>query len=318
MASVLRKFRAPKVSFSRVDRIYDRMLKEELNGAVLNDIVGSGDPRVQGERAAALLASEGLVTSSSRVLEIGSGCGRAALALTNVLGSGRYVGVDIIPGLTRFCADHITAGWDNFTFRTLSESNPQYTDYLDATPGDPLAIGDLSEVGGEYDVVFAFSVFTHLQPQETELMLTRAHALLAPTGSLLFTAFLLDPFSRLAIREGRAAYFNSVPDVDTAPCVTDEFNGPNSAVAYDTAFLSEILQKAGFTALRSVRAGTWRSGPGSDFQDVVVAGKSPELPAGFDPAGYLRLNPDVERAGMGAANHYLLYGRYEDRVWRDG
>jgi GT2 family glycosyltransferase len=40
------------------------------------------------------------------------------------------------------------------------------------------------------------------------------------------------------------------------------------------------------------------------------------LPADFDPAGYLKLNPDVAEAGQNAVKHFLLYGRYEGRTWK--
>ena len=40
------------------------------------------------------------------------------------------------------------------------------------------------------------------------------------------------------------------------------------------------------------------------------------LPADFDAALYLRLNPDVAAAGIGAAAHYLSHGRAEGRIWR--
>jgi len=40
------------------------------------------------------------------------------------------------------------------------------------------------------------------------------------------------------------------------------------------------------------------------------------LPA-FDPAGYLKHNPDVAAAGVDPAQHYDLYGRHEQRRWYD-
>jgi GT2 family glycosyltransferase len=40
------------------------------------------------------------------------------------------------------------------------------------------------------------------------------------------------------------------------------------------------------------------------------------LPADFDPAGYLKLNPDVAEAGQNPIKHFLMYGRYEGRGWK--
>ncbi len=40
------------------------------------------------------------------------------------------------------------------------------------------------------------------------------------------------------------------------------------------------------------------------------------LPEDFDAVSYLKLNPDVAEKGQDAIRHFLLYGRYEGRVWK--
>jgi hypothetical protein len=40
------------------------------------------------------------------------------------------------------------------------------------------------------------------------------------------------------------------------------------------------------------------------------------LPEDFDPARYLALHPDVAEAGVDPVNHYLTYGRYEERPYK--
>jgi hypothetical protein len=40
------------------------------------------------------------------------------------------------------------------------------------------------------------------------------------------------------------------------------------------------------------------------------------LPEGFDPVFYLKANPDVQAAGADPAEHFLRYGRFENRRWR--
>lgn len=42
-----------------------------------------------------------------------------------------------------------------------------------------------------------------------------------------------------------------------------------------------------------------------------------DLPADFDPVGYLKHNPDVDAAGVDAAQHYVLHGMSENRRWKD-
>jgi hypothetical protein len=56
-------------------------------------------------------------------------------------------------------------------------------------------------------------------------------------------------------------------------------------------------------------------GPYQVSQEVMArkAPKSVRLPAGFDPKAYLAANPDVAMAGGDAAQHYLAFGRHENR-----
>ena len=60
---------------------------------------------------------------------------------------------------------------------------------------------------------------------------------------------------------------------------------------------------------------TWNRGNG-----VKLKSKPWFLPFGFDPAGYLKFNPDVAAAGGPYANdpagHYMTYGWMEGRRWR--
>jgi hypothetical protein len=41
-----------------------------------------------------------------------------------------------------------------------------------------------------------------------------------------------------------------------------------------------------------------------------------KIPADFDPARYLRFHPDVARAGVDPAEHYLTFGYAEGRAYR--
>lgn len=42
-----------------------------------------------------------------------------------------------------------------------------------------------------------------------------------------------------------------------------------------------------------------------------------ELPNDFDPAEYLRLNPDVERYGADPVGHWLTFGQHERRIYKE-
>ena len=297
------------------DAVYDLMISRTHQGISLNDIVGGGDPRREGASAVSVLSAQQLLTPSSRVLEIGAGCGRAAVALADVVTEGSYIGVDILPVLTDFCAEQITPHRPRFTFKTMLEGNPQYDHHVTG-PGRVENIRRLDELGCDFDLVFAFSVFTHLQPAETLRMLQQARAVLRPGGRILLTTFLLDPFSRVAIQEGRAAYFTGVQGVADSASITDEFHGPNSAVAYELNYIGRLLTEAGFDALLGLRTGSWRAVDSPHFQDVIFAGSAPRLPAGFNGEEYLRRHVDVAQARVNAAHHYLTFGHREGRPLR--
>ncbi len=49
---------------------------------------------------------------------------------------------------------------------------------------------------------------------------------------------------------------------------------------------------------------------------AAVSQRDKELPSGFDPQLYLAANPDVARAGMDPAEHWLMYGIHERRKLR--
>jgi hypothetical protein len=41
-----------------------------------------------------------------------------------------------------------------------------------------------------------------------------------------------------------------------------------------------------------------------------------QVPADFDPAAYLILNPDVAAAGMDPRQHWMTHGQFEGRSYR--
>jgi hypothetical protein len=57
-----------------------------------------------------------------------------------------------------------------------------------------------------------------------------------------------------------------------------------------------------------------------ESQDMLMQSESDlgneSIPPDFDPVSYLKLNPDVAVAGQDATRHFLLYGRYEGRIWK--
>ena len=85
--------------------------------------------------------------------------------------------------------------------------------------------------------------------------------------------------------------------------------------------LMQTLLDLRLSAFRVLRV--YATAPGSvEFYAVLEKTSAPvvpldgSLPPDFDESGYLLANPDVARAGAGAAEHYLRYGRFEGRRLR--
>jgi cyclopropane fatty-acyl-phospholipid synthase-like methyltransferase len=296
------------------DAIHSRMLSETVDGVSLNNLVGGGDPKAVSDISLEILTRHNLVKPGARVFEIGCGCGRMALPLAEYGQGVRYTGIDIIPGLVSFCRREISSRYPNFSFYTIKEGNPQYDKYI-AAGNEDLAGGDFETMNGSYDLVVAFSVFTHLARAETEAMLKTVWRRLASGGSAVLTFFLLDPVSRAQIRARKANLFRTAKDVDQ-PLIFDSFNGANSAVGYDHNVLMEMVRAAGFEGLYALQYGSWRFTPGFHYQDIVILKKEEPIPADFDSAAYLAAHPDVKAAGMDAAFHYRNWGRTEGRRLR--
>jgi len=296
-----------------VEPVYAAMARERIGDMSLLQAVGGGDPRAVGQRNLDILASFGLLQPSTRVLDVGCGCGRVAVSLAQALAPGtRYVGTDIVPAMADFCRREISSRWPNFEFYSVGDEHPFYRPLAgQGRQAEGLRLDDTSSLDGQFDLVIASSVFTHLDQADAQAMLGRVRAWLAPGGSALLTFFLLNAWSRARIRDGQADYFGGM-DVD-APLISYP---ANVAVAMDEALVEGMVINAGFPGIFSVNHGTWTNAPGAHLQDFIVLKRDGPPPFVFDPSRYLALNPDVAAAGMDPRLHWERHGKKEGRPWR--
>jgi SAM-dependent methyltransferase len=122
----------------------------------------------QGDGHVAVLRHHGL-TDGMSIYDLGCGCGRTAQALKRDGWEGNYIGVDVVPELlaelARQCPDYRTALNYN---RTVEADN------------------------ASLDILFNWSVFTHLLPAESFLYILDAFRALKPGGKLLFSFLELE------------------------------------------------------------------------------------------------------------------------------
>ncbi|MFN2548385.1 MAG: class I SAM-dependent methyltransferase [Myxococcales bacterium] len=150
------------------ERVYDRQ------AAMLDpaESIGGGDFETIGGIELALLRLEG-VKPGDTVVDLGCGTGRLAVKLIGHLGAGKYIGIDISRGMLREAARRAPAG--GCTVEWKHQRTARF---------------DLPE--GSVDVICAFSVFTHMEAEDTYRYFVDARRVVRPGGKLILSCL---PFS---------------------------------------------------------------------------------------------------------------------------
>lgn len=157
------------------ERAYAKVYAEHVLGTEsLNDSVGGGDEIQIGVGQAAKLAAAGLLPTN-RILEVGCGIGRIWHGLPAYVDTQtvKYVGLDVVPEL-------VAATKNRLSELRVPEEN-----------GDVRLVRSLDDypVGLEAQSIFAFSVFTHMEPEDIVNTL-RVLKLCSATNARGFFTFL--------------------------------------------------------------------------------------------------------------------------------
>ncbi len=136
------------------------------------------------------------VTTDTRLLDIGSGVGRLAIGLLDQVGEMRaYDGVDVAERSVRWCRRHITRHHPGMRFTHLPVANARYQP--DGTPiGEGFA---LPFEARSADVVFLYSVFSHMTAADVRIYLEEIRRVLVPGGGVFLTAFVEDGVEDVAV-----------------------------------------------------------------------------------------------------------------------
>lgn len=160
--------------------------------ARLRGLVGETDSVEEflgvGRSLAGMMASLGLLEPGVRLLDVGCGCGRAALQLrTSRIAA--YRGFDRNPELVAWAQENVAACDPRFEFRHVPVASPY--DTYDGHTGT-LCAEELvfPYPDAEFDIVLLASVFTHLPTTTTRRYLAEAARVLVPRGRLLASWYL--------------------------------------------------------------------------------------------------------------------------------
>lgn len=233
---------------------------------------GGGDFRSVGaDRVRSAVELAGL-DPGSRVLDVGCGTGRLALALTRLLDGGSYEGFDPDPAGVEWCRARITPRFPRFRFRRLDVRNRAYN------PRGREAAETLRfpYPDGEFDVVILSSIFTHLPPAAVANYLREVARVLCGGGRCFATFFLIEEGSLRRIESGSA-------DLDLRPVAEDGrvFGLRGSPLEAATGLREDDVRSmhaaAGLRIRDPITFGSWSGlDPAScrDYQDIVVSSRA--------------------------------------------
>jgi SAM-dependent methyltransferase len=172
------------------------------------------------------------VTRHSRILDVGCGPGRFPIGLLSRLGDlAQYWGMDVQVRSIQWCQRYLTRAHPTVQFRHLNVHNLRYNpggERLDASFRFPFP-------ERSFDLIYLYSVFSHMISADIRVYLHDFQRLLVRTGWLCFTGFLEV----------------GVPEMmSNPPGYRPRFRGPLHRVRYNKAFFKAMLQEESFAVKR--------------------------------------------------------------------
>ncbi len=135
-----------------------------------------------GVRDVKLLRQRAGLGRRKRVLDWGCGAGRLAVGIKHLLGHVEdYHGVDVQPELLYWARDHLSDEHTRFTL--VDQRNARYNPDGDVTFAIPADRGSV-------DVLYSYSVFSHMLTDDVAGYSRTIAEVLAPDGRALMTAFV--------------------------------------------------------------------------------------------------------------------------------
>ena len=224
------------------------------------DAVGGADFLAMGREIFGHVQRRCGLKPTDRILDIGSGCGRLAVPLTQYLGpEGEYDGLDVVWPMVEWCRRNISAPFPRFRFHHASLRNSRYSDTGADAKDYTFPFED-----GRFDLVVAASLFTHLLPASAARYAAETARVLRDGGRAFLSFFL-----RTEDYDERAQI--KAPHRHPAYSVADEDN-PEAVVALDERYVLSTLREAGLS-VDDVSYGSWNNHGGGGLQDVIVASK---------------------------------------------
>ena len=236
--------------------------------AMASLLIGGGNFHAIGNAIKRQLMNTTGLHAHSTVLEIGSGYGRVAAALTELIyPPGRYDGVEIVRKGVDWCAEEITPRFPNFKFHHADVTNP----YAKRESGMSASSYQLPFADNTYDVVYLTSVFSHMRPAEIKAYLSEISRVMKPHGKCFITYYLINEFV-----ENQLASKQALMDFryDFGDFLSTHKKTPEHAIAVPESLVRTFYQESGLVIDEPIRFGSWAVGEKRfSYQDVIIATK---------------------------------------------
>jgi SAM-dependent methyltransferase len=230
--------------------------------------IGGHDFRSIGQHLADITITLGQLPPSGVIVDLGCGYGRLAVPLaTHLQHGGRYRGFDVSARAIAWCNRWIAPRHPHCEFLRVDIHNEHYN-RRGAVAAERFTF---PYPDGYADVVFASSLFTHLQPATMRRYIHEASRVLKPGGRFVGSFFILNEESRAAVGARRGE--PKLVPIDEDVAVQDPAD-PEAAIAFSESMVRQCLRDAGLETPQ-LHYGTWCERPhGLSYQDFVVASKT--------------------------------------------
>jgi len=201
-----------------------------------------------GEKEAERLQQEFGLRKTMAVLDIGCGPGRLPIGILSTIGEiAAYRGVDVSETPIAWCNKHIENLYPTFQFTHLNVKNERYN------PEGKEAIS-LPFQDGSFDIIYLYSVFSHMKTPDIKAYLSEFKRLLKSTGHVFLTAFIE----------------KSVTEMEENPeGYKQTWKGALHCVRYEKGFFERLLAEHGF-AIEKFHHGTEADGQSSLVLSAVA------------------------------------------------
>lgn len=190
--------------------------------------------------------AQGWAKLDSRIVDLGSGCGKTAVALQDFeyMGErfrGKYFGFDVDADMVRWCQQNFDP--EHFSFRAVDMFSAVYN------PGGA-SVAKVHLEGCDdnaIDLVISQSLFSHLLESDVRAYVKEAARVLRPGGIMAMTFFCMDDLRAQKLLGGRWTFEHR-----RGAAYVENERYPEAAVAYDKGWMEQVCREAGFSEIQTI------------------------------------------------------------------